>query len=221
MSKLTPEYYNYALTLTTSSPGFDDDEVFAIRDWCKHNSDACFLVEEVSSHRHLHAAFRCTQKTTVQVTRKLAKLYEKLNLPWVAKVSCKVRRATVLVGWFHYLRKEMKKDEPLLLTGWKMTWIAEQCAANLKKIPHKVLLKHDYQVSTKNGTAMVIEYAKRKNLPLCDKYTFADVLTDMAADSYTFESVRIKWLFCQVMARCGERKYMKSHILNELSFIGD
>jgi len=214
-------HYSYAITFTTSTPGFDDEQVQAIRLWCKNNSDACMLVEETAATRHLHAAFRCTQKTTVQVSRKLARLYESLNLPWVPKVSCKVRKMTKLIGWFHYLKKDLGDAEPLLLTGWKMTWITEQCAANLKLIPRKVLLKKDYQVTTKTGTALVIEYASRNNLPLCDKYTFADVITAMAADSYTFEGVKVKWLFCQVMARCGETRFMKDFILSELQFLAE
>ncbi len=214
-------HFCYAITFTTRTPGFDDSEVAAIRDWCKNNSDACMLVEEVAATRHLHAAFRCTQKTTVQVSRKLSRLYDSLNILWVPKVSCKVRKMTELIGWFHYLKKDLGDAAPLLLTGWKMTWITEQCAANVKKIPRKMLLKHDYQVTSRNGTALVIEYAAANNYPLCDKYSFADVIAQMTADSYTFESVKIKWLFCQVMARCGHTRFTKDFVLSELQFLAD
>ena len=209
----------YAITFTTATPGFDDAQVLIITDWCRRNSDACFLVEEQAATRHLHAAFRCKQKSTHQVSRKLETLYKKMELPWVTKISCKVKRMCELIGWFHYLKKDLGDNEPLLLTGWQMTWITKQCQENVKKIPHKTLLKNDYQLSTKTSTAMVIQYASAHNMLLCDKFSFADVLAAMAADSYTFESVRVKWLFCQVMARQGHPRYMKAHVLNELSFI--
>ncbi len=220
-TRIAKPRFTYAITFTTSSPGFDAHETRTILEWCRHNSDACMLVEEVAATRHLHAAFRCTQKTTVQVTRMICTLYERMKLPWVPKVSVRVRKMTELVGWFHYLKKDLGDKQPLLLTGWKMTWITEQCLENLKKIPHKMLLKQDYQVTSKTGVAIVIEYAKRNNLPLCDKFTFADCITDMAKECYTFDSVRVKWLFCQVMARCGHPRFMKSHILNELAFLDD
>jgi len=209
----------YAITFTTTSPGFDTPQIEIITKWCRRNSDACFLVEEQAATRHLHAAFRCTQKSTNQVSKKCETLYKSMDLPWVVNTSVKVKKMRELIGWFHYLKKDLGTRTPLLLTGWQMTWITKQCQDNVKKIPHKTLLKHDYQMTTKNSTSMVIEYASAHNMMLCDKFSFADVLTAMATECYTFEGVRIKWLFCQVMARMDQPRFMKSFILGELNFI--
>lgn len=218
---MAQSFNSYTFTATTVSPGFDDDQVASIANWARLQSDSCYLVEETTNTRHLHGVFRVTQKSTNQVTRKFKTLYSTLDLPWVEHVSVKVKKTTELVGWFHYLRKSQGNRKPLVLTGWSATWITEQCAANVKKIPKKLLLKGDYQVNSKTGTAIVIEYGSVHNLPLCDKFSFADVLTAMAADKYTFDTVRIKWLFCQVMARCGHPRFMKLMVLGELQFIDD
>ncbi len=176
------------------------------------------IVEETTTHRHLHGVFRVPQKQAGQVTQRFKTLYKRLDLPWVPNVSVKVKKTVELIGWFHYMLKD-QTGPPLVLTGWRMTWITEQMQAAVKKIPRKVLEQDQVMLSSRTVIPLIIEFAKAHALPLCDKCSFIEVVLAMEADKYSFQLVRKKTVFCEVMSRCGRSSFSRDAWDQELNFL--
>lgn len=212
--------FQYFVTLTAKS-GFTASEIKPIVGWHKHNSSTTLLVKELTSKGfiHLHSIITTTCKTTNQITRKLQYLWKTQNME-LSKASIKVKKCTHFLGMFHYLTKDLASDGSVLyIKGWKMSWIQEQVKDSLKSMPKKMLLKGDYCVTLKNGTALLVEYAERTAMPLVDKFSFARLVSQMASEGYTFDNCKLKFLFTQVMARKGDRKWMECLVLNELQYL--
>ena len=209
---------SFTFTATTTSPGFDDDQVMAICDWARLRSDTCMIVEETTTHRHLHGIFRLKQKQTNQVTRLFETLYKKLDLPWVKGISVSVKKTTEMVGWFHYMLKD-QTGPPLVLTGWTMTWITEQCQAAVKKIPRKILEKDQVVLSARTAVPMIIAFANAQNLLLCDMHSFIEVVLAMEADKYNFQLIKKKTVFCETMTRVGHPRFSRRAWEQELEFL--
>ncbi len=216
---MAQSHTSFTFTATTTSPGFDDDQVHAIVRWARLMSDSCMIVEETTTHRHLHGVFRVPQKQTGQVTRKFHTLYSKLGLEWVTGVSVKVKKTTELIGWFHYMLKD-QTGPPLCLTGWSMQWITEQCQAAVKKIPRKILEKDQVVLSSRTAVPLIIAFAAAQNLMLCDKGSFIEVVVAMQADKYNFQNIKKKGVFEETMAQCGQLHYARQSWENELQFLG-
>lgn len=216
---VTLTMFGYAITLTRAG-AFDQQQNSVIRTWFKQNTDSCLLVVEqhASGGLHYHAATSQKQKTTNEVTRLLDRFYEAQGWQSVRGVSIKVRRMSDRIGWFHYLCKDLK-GSPLLVQGWKMTWIQQECKDNLKKVPRKILCKDSYLVTQSVGSGLVIQYAKRTGNPLTGKESFAFVCSTMMSEGYQFHQVRWKHLYCHVMALCGDLRPAHSFIIGELIFI--
>lgn len=211
----------YSITLTTSRD-FTPDELEGFCEFFRHNCDSCLLVEERGQRGqlHLHAGTKQKQSQTHEVTRLLARHYELHEIPFQKGVSIKVKKTCDQIGWFHYLIKDIPKDSvPLLIFGWKMTWIQEQCRANLKKVPHKIVKGTDYNVNMLIATNLVIQYAKTVGLPLSGKGMFMECICQMAEAGYLFHNVKFKILYCQVMARFHERRPMLSFLTMELQYL--
>lgn len=211
----------YMLTLTTAQ-GFTPEDIAQVKAWHKNNSECCVLTKELheSGKIHLHSVITCPQKDARQVTRKIQTLYKKLGLDWESRVSCVTKKAVVPIGALAYILKELPEgDSPVLIQGWKMTWIQSEIKANLKKLPRKLLLKIDYHVTSKTGTSLLIEYAKRTAMPVVCKITFKQIVSLMMSEGYNFDNVKMKYLFVQVMARSGNRSFAESLIDAELQFI--
>jgi len=211
-------FTSYTFTATTSSPGFDDAQIQEICDWARRASDSCMIVEETTTHRHLHGVFRVSQKSTTQVTRKFKTLYAKMELQWVAGVSVKVKKTTELIGWFHYMLKD-QTGPPLVLTGWQMSWIQEQCLAAVKKIPRKILEKDQVVLSTRTAVPLIIAFASANVMPLCDKHSFIEVVLAMESDKYNFQNLKKKAVFCETMSRMGQLQFSRSMWEQELDFL--
>ncbi len=209
----------YSITLTCLD-GFTADQLVGFKDWFKHNSSQCLLVSErhASGALHLHAGATMQDKQTGQVTRKLGTLYNRLKIELEPNVSIKVKRTTDQIGWFHYLTKDLQCD-PLLLTGWKMTWIQEQCLANLKKMPFKMLAGDDYAMRMDTSIGLILAYSKRKQLPISGKASFTDCLCHMSADGYQFHRLKLKFTYAHVMSRLGYSSAVRSLLENELMFL--
>lgn len=212
--------YQYFITLNIRD-GFTTEEIARVKAWHQHHTEECVLVTELcdSGKVHLHSVITCSQKQTVQVTRKIKTLFDSLNLDWTPFVTCKVKRVTQLTGLFHYLLKDLGDKPPILLKGWTRSWIDQQCKDNLKKIPRKMLLKNEYHVTVKTGVPLMLEFAKRTAMPLVDKHSFIEVAMAMQVEGFCFDNVKPKWLFGQVMIRCGVPRYQRSVWENELQFI--
>ncbi len=209
----------YAITLTTRE-GFDDSHHEIFRDWFKIHTDSCLLVAEshAAGGLHYHAGATMKQKSTNEVTRLINRFYEAQGWDVLAGISIKVKQLTDRIGWFHYLTKDLD-GPPILVQGWKMTWIQEQCKSNLKKIPKKMLKKNAYLVTQSVGPELVIQYAKRTGSPLSGKISFANVICQMAKEGYQFHQVRWKNLYSHVMALCDDMRPMQSFIMSELQWL--
>lgn len=218
MTTVAQTFHSYTFTATTTSPGFDDDQIMSICNWAKHISDSCCIIEEMSSHRHLHGVFRVTCKQTNQVSQRFQTLYKKMDMPWIPNISVDVKRTTELIGWFHYMLKDQKAP-PLVLTGWKRTWITEQCQKHVKKIPKKMhrLDRLVLDASTVVGT--VLAYMSAHSLPIMDKFSFIAVVTQMQKDKFNFMKVRKALVYEAVMAELGHLDVAASAWESDLQFL--
>ncbi len=212
----------FFVTFTVPGAAWPDNWVDIIVQFHVRKCDMVLMVSEggdgESEHLHYHSVGTWNTKCSSNVKKSCERLYNKYGLEWTA-VAVKVVMVKHLVGMFHYLLKSKGEQPPLLLMGWKMSWIKQQCLNNVKSTPYKLLLKDKLCLTAKSATPFVIRYAQAKNLPLSCKQTFADVISEMMCDGYQFEAVRIKWLFTQVMALSGHQGYCRNFVLGELNFI--
>lgn len=212
--------YGYFYTLTTNRD-FLPDEIVSIAQWFAKSCESCLLVEERGHNGklHLHATTTQKQKTAGEITRRMQKLYEHLNIPFQIKISVRIKRTTDQIGSFHYLTKDLGDKVPVLLFGWKMTWIQQQCRDNVKKIPHKLIKGEDYVVNMVIAPNLLMEYARRSGIPLTGKEGFKEVVARMMGEGYQFQNVKWKILYVQLMARCGDTRPLRSMLDNELQFL--
>ncbi len=199
--------YQYMITLT-SPDGFCDAQEDQVVQWHKRNSEKCFLVSELhdSGAKHYHSLISCmAPKTANKVTDKLVRLYCALGIDYVKRVSVKVRAVSDFIGVLHYLSKDIPLgSEPLYLSGWRYTWIKDQCIKHVKHIPHKLLKKNEYMVQCSTCVALVLRYAAAASHPLTGKESFISVVVAMQAEGYCFSKVKPKWLYGELMARVGQ-----------------
>jgi len=198
--------FSYCLTLT-SLIGFTPAHEDQIVEWHRRNSDKCFLVKEFhdSGVPHYHSLIACTApKQACHVTDKLCRLYGQMLIDYTKGVTVKVKRCSDFIGWLHYLCKDMS-GPPILVIGWTMTWIKQQCKANVKKIPRKLLSKNVYMVQSSTSVNLVVTYANACGHPLTGMDSFITVVTEMQAEGYQFEKIKPKWLYGQVMAVVGHK----------------
>lgn len=211
----------YFYTLTTNRDLLPD-EIMGLAQWFARNCDSALVVEErgANGKLHLHATTQQKQKSTNQCTRMMKSCYEQLRIPWTDRVSCRIKKTTDQIGSFHYLTKDLiEGQEPILIFGWEMTWIQEQCRDNLKKIPHKMVRGDDYVVNMVIAPNLLCSYAKRSGICMAGKEGFKEVVCRMASEGYQFHNVKWRILYCEIMARCGDTKPMRSLIDNELQFL--
>lgn len=210
--------FEYAITLTLRD-GFTPDHFTAVRHYFDLTCESCLVVAEdhASGGIHFHAATSQRQKTTNEVTRLLHRYYSKQG--WeVTPRSVQVKRMADRVGWFHYLTKDLT-GPPVLVRGWRMTWIQQQCMDNLKKMPRRLLRKDTFVVTHAEGPRLVIEYAKRTGCVLSGKDSFIDVCCQMSRNGYQFHQIRWKQLYTHTMSMCGDMTPMQSFIVGELTFL--
>jgi len=212
---------SFCITFTTGGE-FPPAWEAALAAWHVKKCDQALVVREggpeEEEHLHYHSVGTFKTSKASNIKSMCETLYKKHDVAY-DKPSVVVKTTTDLIGMFHYLLKDQVDDQPVLLLGWKMSWIKEQCLSNLKKIPHKVLMKNKYVLKTSTATAVVMEYAKRKSLILTGKDSFATLVCEMARDGYQFEAVKLKWLYCQCMSLTGDDHAMRSLIMNELHFL--
>ena len=211
---------NYSITVT-SSDGLQPDHLVRFRTWFAQTTDSCLVVTErhASGKLHLHAGTRQRQKTPNEITRMLVRICESLNILVVKGITIKVKRTTNLIGWFHYLTKDLGDADPLLVQGWQLTWIQQQCRENMKKMPHKMIKGDDFTMNMVTAPNLVIQYAKRHGLaPPDTKDSFATVICLMAKDGYQIHSLKLRILYCEIAARFDSMAPLRSLIEHELEF---
>ncbi len=214
----------FFVTFTTTGADWPVDWPIILSKFHAKKCDMVLLVPEGGDthiqHLHYHSVGTWPTKHGGNVSKLAERLYNKHGLPWT-KHAVKVIKVKHLVGMFHYLLKAKGDEPPLMLMGWQMSWIKQQCVDNVKSTPYKMLLKDKMCLTAKSATPFVLKYAEAKNLPLSCKQTFADVISEMMCDGYQFEAVRLKWLFTQVMALSGHQGYCRNFVLGELNFIDE
>lgn len=217
---MTTPMYGYFYTLTTNRD-FLPAEILAIAAWFRKTCESGLVVEErgANGKLHLHATTTQKQKTAGEISRRIQKLYEHLDIPWTKGVSVHVKRTTDQIGMFYYLTKDLHGKVPVMLFGWTMTWITQQCRDNVKKIPHKMIKGDDYILNMVIAPNLMIEYAKRSAIPLNGKEGFKEVVARMMAEGYQFQNIKFKLLYCEIMARCDDTRAIRSFLDNELQFL--
>ncbi len=202
----SPQTDTFMYFNTLTSPiGFTPAHEDQIVEWHRRNSEKCFLVKEYTEAGapHYHSIIACkSPKKACHVTDKLVRLYGQMMIEYTKGVTVKVKSVSDFIGLLHYHSKDLK-GPPILVTGWRMSWIKQQCEANVKKIPHKMLSKNVYMVQFSTSVSLVIEYAKACGHPLTGMDSFITVVTEMQAKGYQFEKIKPKWLYGQVMAMTG------------------
>lgn len=208
----------YFVTLTHRN-GFSDDQresiiIFHGTDYFKN----VMLVQEdhESGERHYHAIAEVKCKQTAGVTRKYQRFYEANELE-VTPNAIKVKRVSEKVGLFHYLTKDFEEGQkPLVLRGWRWTWIQEQVVSNLKKQPFKQLLKDCYFVNKKNGTDICLSYMKAHKIRVLGKEDYAELVCRMSEEKYRFVQSSHRYIYAEIMTSQKDRRAMRSMIANEL-----
>lgn len=210
--------FYFCLTLT-SSDDFTSDQEDLIVDWHRRRAEYCLLVREYhgDGRKHYHSLLAVKKpKSAGGVTRQLETLYKKMNIPWTKGVTVVVKKMTHMTGQFHYLLKEQASTHPLLLTGWKYSWIKEQCLANIKEIPLKLLKGDTYMVQKNTSVELVLKFATASGATIACKDSFIDLMVEMQAKGYQFDNVSKKSLYTNVMSRLGNLSQARSVWESEL-----
>jgi len=196
---------NFYITFTSSEP-FPDSFGTALAKWHARKCDSCLLVTEggpgTDKHLHFHSVGSWKTSNTSNVTAACKTLYKKHKIEW-SKNAVRVKSVPELYGLFHYLMKDVSEGEPLMILGWKLSWIKEKILANLKKMPHSMLLKSQYTLSPKTQCAIVCKYAECQGLQITCKDSFKSVCIRMVKDKYDFTNVRWKALYAHVLVHFG------------------
>lgn len=213
-------HFEYCITISPRQ-SFTREERKKLCFWHSKFDSVLLVAEDRPSDgvEHYHSLIQANVKSAHSITKQLVRLFEREGWEYVKGVTCQVKSCSDRIGWMHYLLKDQGDKAPLGIKGWKLSWIKQQCLDNLKKMPHKMLSKGQYMVNPKIGTRLVIEYAKARSIPLTGKDSFKTVLCAMAADGYQFEGAKLKFLYSQVMAMCGDARAFASLIDNELHFL--
>ncbi len=200
------KFHPYYLTWTAVDE-FSENWESELASWHNKKCDMFLLVREggpgLPEHLHYHSIGTFRPKTAGGVTRNAETFYKSQKME-CGKKTVDVKSVKEMIGLFHYLTKDLE-GPPLGLKGWKMSWIKKQCLNNLKKMPHKMLLKNQYMLSKKTAVNIIIEYAKIKSLPLVDKNSFRDCLKAMGKDHYRVTGIwgQITVICAEVLLECG------------------
>jgi len=199
------DLFSYCLTLT-SGDAFTSVQETAFVEWHRSRAVNCLMVREyhTDGRPHYHSLLQVkSPKTANAITKNLERVYERLKLRWVPKVSVCVKKMTNMTGQFHYLLKDLKGDKPLLLVGWKYTWIKQQCEDSIKTIPLKLLKGETYMVQKNTSVELVLKFATATGIRITCKDSFLDVVIQMQHKGFQFDNIKRACLYTNVMARVG------------------
>lgn len=213
--------FSYFITLTSNVCLSDFEPAIVL--WHRRGDKVLLVGEDhLSGKKHYHSLITvASPKTANALTKNLVRFYEKESIPLQKGVSIKVKRVSNQVGMFHYLTKDLNDSPPVLIIGWTMSWIKEQCLENLKLIPHKMLTKGVVMLTKRNAVGYFLKYREAKGAVVDSKLSFCQLVAEMMTDGYQFDGVQTKYLFSQVMARQGEQRFAISMLMGDLNFIDD
>ncbi len=220
-------FYPFAVTLTSTDPsGFSKDQQKQIKAWHIDNTDQCLLSRELhgSGFPHYHSYVTVRNKQPAGLTRKLKTLYKTMNMDW-SHNAVVVKTATDPAGWMGYCLKDLKSDErPLMLKGYKLSWIKDQAMQSMKQREHKRKGRSaddPFVLCSKNAVRLCLEFADKKGLPVSSQHTFALLCAAMMEDNYNFDRIRYEQLYCQLRCKQGNHTSAVSMIMGKLQFIDD
>lgn len=217
-----PKMYPYALHWTAVTDYCEDFEAKLI-DWHRRKCDSAVICREGGpghdEHLHYHSIGTFKTKQQAGVRRMCETFYKKIVMEWGPNAVV-VREAKVLAGAMWYIFKDKPIEDVYHYHGWRMTWMQELIAKNLKKMPHCQLLKDQYILTPKTARNMIIAYAKARNIMLCGRDTFRDCLKTMSREGYSVVAVwpKITVVYAEVMLQMGNETAFDE--LFETAFIG-
>jgi len=212
-----------AFTFTfTAAVDFTAGQQDQLVQWYRKKASFCLLVRELhdDGRPHYHSVIAArSPKNTGTWTRACTTLYKQMDIENVKGISFRVKKETDRVGWFHYLMKDQGSSPPLLLMGWKMSWIKQKMLEGIKKIPRKLLTK-DVTVLTKATAAQsVLKYAAAMGRKITGKISFCDVCCAMEHDKYIFGGYQLKHIYREVLNQSGQRSLAHTNMMAELHFV--
>ncbi len=182
----------YKVTLTCRG-GFTVGQVVHIIkyfDKCKH----AYVVNEFGErgvNSHLEGIIEFDTKTTSNVTERIKRVYNMLEIDVVDEVTIKVKKVTHLNGAIIYASKELSvSSNVVLLKGWNQTWIDKMIKENVKDIPYKMLKKLGTRLTQKTGPAMIYEWCIANNMRVESKADYLKVTKLMCKQQYLFGCCR-------------------------------
>ncbi len=213
----------YVLTLTKSGGFSEEDLVPFIQSFNKQVH--AYVINEFGSaggNSHIQGIVEYDTVKTNNVTVRIKKLYDVIKCE-IGPNSIRVKKATDLIGALIYSHKELDDPESsaklLCLKGWQSSWIDQQIKDNVAKIPHKMLKKRLIRVTQGTGGALMYEWCTANNRVVQDKYSFGQVVKDMASNGYAFGCVRGKGLYADVMSAFGDGSAAMDVMLSDLHFL--
>lgn len=204
------EGYTVFMSTFTCVDTFCEEFEEKLASWHARKCDSVLLVREGAdgsdTHLHYHSVAAFKNKQAAGVSRQAETFYKKLGMEWDKRRSVVVKKVCDLFGALHYLMKAQPAGRaPLMVKGWKLSWIKEMSLKSLKKMPHAQLLKDQYILSPKTATNMILEFANRKGLPITGRESFRGVIKEMIADHYRVSSIwpKITIIYAEVLMECG------------------
>ncbi len=213
----------YFLTLTKSG-GFSDEELEPfIKDFTKQSH--AYVTNEFGSangNSHIQALVEYDTIKTNNVTVRMRKLYDVIKCE-ITFNAILVKKATDFIGALIYTHKELSDPgssaKLLVIKGWQSSWIDQQIKDNVSKIPYKMLKKKFVRVTQSTGGALMHEWCLANNRVVTDKYSFGQVVKDMASNGFAFGCVRGKGLYADVMTAFGDGSAAMDVMLSDLHFL--
>ncbi len=201
-------------TLTRSDGGFSDIEVNLFQMYFAEKYTQVLLTSEAhkSGGIHLHGVCEDKVKEVTSLTKRLVRLYARLEIPLIENVSIHIRKCHELGGALNYCLKECTRDKkPLLCLGWTFKDLQRKALEALKKLKDKDINAKYYFVNQRSANGLIIRYAKTAGLPIVNKASFIDVICAMAKDRYQFASVKMCQVYAEVMAELGDLEVLRDH----------
>lgn len=211
---------HYLITLTCAT-GFTEEHIEKFKEYFVQKYDQCLAVTEahVSGKLHVHAVVKDPAAAATSLTKKFVRLYEKMDIPVVKRVSINVKTAKVLDGALQYIMKDLDGQPPLLIRGWDMKTLEDQALQNLKKMPRCLIQKNDYYINQRVATSLIIEFAKRIAVPILCKTSFRQVCVAMMKEGYQFDALKLAPIYVQILARSGYTQAAEDWIDSQLAFV--
>jgi len=210
--------YYYFITISPSLE-YTAAQWDVILDWHRKSStDQCLVVFESrpgDGTKHLHSCISHKANKACRLTLSLERLLEKHSIPW-AKPTVDVKTCTDVKQLYTYLMKD-QSGPPVLIMGWKLSWIKQTVKDNVKKMKPSELTKGRRMLTAGNSVAFIQAYASANGHRLDSKDSIVDCLGDMAFEKFDFQKIKFKGLYVQLMSESGVRRSFRDYVMLEIS----